>query len=255
MLINKKIESFVRSWKKNPEVQGILLTGSYVVGLQTEESDVDIRIVLGNNKKEFSFKGGQDVNDLSISYLARAECNILKKMNDEYFNTSKFEARLFHIGEILYQKNQCITRIKSIAKFYYDQPKRKKIVSKNDDKMKMYSLYSRYCYLINSDANSPFFLLNYYLFMQSALLLNSEYWNVETFILETKLERILTDNSYIENYNLEEYPDKDFLNLWIYSLKKENINHENVKLIYNYFKNNLYDFNEKNFVGAWKESI
>lgn len=55
MLTQEKIDVIIEEMEKDPRVQGILLTGSYVYGVPNEKSDLDVRCITndGSNWAEF----------------------------------------------------------------------------------------------------------------------------------------------------------------------------------------------------------
>ncbi len=251
-MINIELEKAVDYLRQKFPVKGILLTGSYAVGIENNKSDLDIRIITHKGEDNLSFKGLKKINNKIISFLGRTEYEYHKKMNVEFFNQSKFEARLIYIGKTLYEEDDCLKKLKKKALFYYDQPILKREFSENDKKEMMFPIHSMYNYLISKDEKSPFFNLSYFSLMKLILNVYSSFLNTEKLLLETKLERLLLDIKYIEKYNLETYPDKYFLNLWIHSMKKENINKISLQKIYNYIENEIIVVSEDNFIMQWK---
>lgn len=246
------LAKFINDWKDKNEIIGILLTGSYAVNAANQNSDVDIKLIL-SPEQELSIKGLIEIDGFYFSYIGRTVNTIKRKFNSDFFSTSKLEAKSIHVGEILYQKNNELTTLKEIAKYYYDQPHLKKNIPVDDLKSMIYSLYSRYTYLKNSNINSPFFILNYIIFMKLALDYYTNVLNVELFPFDTKIEKILTNDEYLKKYNLTTFPDKKFINLWISSLSKKNINKKSLDIIYNYMNDKIYNLNPKNFNLSWKE--
>lgn len=250
--MEKALAQFVNLWKDKDEIFGILLTGSFAVNAANQHSDVDIKLILSPTQKK-SIKGLTEIDGFSFSYIGRTEEAIKRKFNSDFFSTSKLEAKSIHIGRILYQKNNELTSLKEIAAYYYAQPFLKKNIDDEERKSMMYSLYSRYTYLSKTDIDSPFFVLNYVMFMKLSLDYYAAILNVELFPFDTKIENILTNTEYLEKYNLTPFPDSDFIKLWTKSLHKENINKKHLDTIYNYMKEKVYFLNPKNFHITWLE--
>ncbi|WP_298512026.1 hypothetical protein [uncultured Kordia sp.] len=250
--MEKALTQFVNLWKDRDEIVGILLTGSFAVNAANQHSDVDIKLIVSPTQKK-SIKGLCEIDGFSFSYIGRTEEAIKRKFNSDFFSTSKLEAKSIHIGRILYQKNNELTSLKEIASYYYSQPFLKKNIADEELKSMMYSLYSRYTYLNKTDIDSPFFVLNYVMFMKLSLDYYAAILNVELFPFDTKIENILTNKEYLEKYNLAPFPDATFIKLWIHSLHKENINKENLDIVYGYMKDKIYPLNPKNFDLSWIE--
>lgn len=248
--MKKALSKFVGTWSKKPHVKGILLCGSYALGLQNNESDIDIRIVI-DSQKLYSFKGLKEIDGYSFSYLGRNKNSIIKKFNRDYFNNSKIEARNFHLGIILYDNGGIIQNIKKIAQYYFNSPFIS-LFSEENSKDMMYSLYNLFFYLNKTDSKSPFFLYNYILFMRLSLMYYSKSLNLEL-DYNTKLERMLKDEEYIKKYNFEEFTDRVFITMWQKYIRRDNINKENAKEIFEYLKGKVYNFNDKEFLMFWKD--
>lgn len=56
MLTNQQIEEIVNELKRDPRVQGILLTGSYIYGKPNAESDLDVRCITNDSSDWAEFK-------------------------------------------------------------------------------------------------------------------------------------------------------------------------------------------------------
>lgn len=247
--MKEALQEFVEIWKEKEEVIGILLCGSYAVGLGKKHSDVDIRLLL-NEDQDIQFKGLIEINGLSFSYLGRTKESVIKKFNTDYFNNSKIEARNFQKGKTLYDQNEEIKEIKKIAAHYFKTPFLNKQISEEERKDMMYSLLSRYEYLkVAGDTASPYFQYNYMLFMRLALMYYTKILKIEL-DFDTKLERMLNDKEYIKAYEFEMFPDRVFINLWQESLKTRS----KIALddIFEYLKKMIYNIDQKNFMMHWR---
>lgn len=243
--MKQSLDEFINFWKNEEYIVGILLSGSYAVGLENEKSDIDIRLLLDSNQKK-SFKGLQEINGYSFSYLANTKDAISNLFNFDFFRNSKIEARIFCIGQILYDKTGELEELKKISKFYYDLPFVEKIISEDDRKTMMHTIYSKYTYLMEIDSGSTFFLFNYMIFMRHVLSSYFYILNLET-VTDSKWEKLLTDKSYISTYNFE-VPDQTFIKLWINSISAENVNKKSLNNIYNYVRKKIFPIDEKKFI-------
>ncbi|WP_223608659.1 nucleotidyltransferase domain-containing protein [Chryseobacterium sp. OSA05B] len=249
--MEKALEEFLNQWKNKKYVLGILLTGSYAVGLQTENSDIDIRIIFDKSKTK-TLKGLTKINNYTFSYLGRNTDSIIRKLNSEFINRQKFEAYIFNIGKILYDRKNTTAELKHLAQTYASTPFLKKHHIKSEVKAGMYGLYNHKNHLINLDENSPFFHYQYYMFMKKALSFYSSYLGFESF-LDTKTEKVLYDTEYRQRYQWDDFPDKIFSEKWITSIKIENISKNSAIIIYHYLESKIEKINEENFTIHWKE--
>jgi predicted nucleotidyltransferase len=240
------LNEFITFWKNKEYIVGILLSGSYAVGLENEKSDIDIRLIL-DSRQEKSFKGLQEINGYSFSYLANTKESISDLFNIDFFSNSKIEARIFSVGKILYDKTGALGELKKISKYYFELPFIEKIISEDDRKIIMHTIYSKYTSLMERDSESPFFLFNYMIFMRQVLNSYFHILNMET-VTESKWEKILTDRQYSLAYNFELFPDQKFIKLWIKSVSIENICKESSTAVYEYIRKKIYLIDKKSFI-------
>lgn len=246
--MQKGLSEFVNSWKSKKEISGILLCGSYAVGLGTSVSDVDIRLIL-EEKQKFSIKGVQNIDGNSFSYLGRTKANIIKKFNSDFFNNSKIEVRNFTLGKILYENGGNISELKKVATNYWDIPFLDSL-SEDDLKEMMYSLSNQYDYLKYIDSDSSYYFYNYILFLRLAIMFYSRFLKLEL-DFDTKLDRMLNDNEYIKNYKFKKFPDQEFIRIWKESLTFKTKN--NLMKTYNHLVENMYNFDSQNFSMRWQD--
>jgi predicted nucleotidyltransferase len=111
----KNFEEKIISHLKKEDVNGILLTGSYATQTQTENSDIDIRIIFNNDIKH-TIKGIKYIEGYKVSYFGENINMVKKRMSMDFSRNSRFEARLFTLGKILYDKNGCVEELVQYAK-------------------------------------------------------------------------------------------------------------------------------------------
>ena len=136
MLSQPQIDSIIEEIKQVKGVQGILLTGSYIYGKPTDESDLDIRMVTTDFSKD-------DRN--CIRFSTRIEA---------FYNTPNEVRNYFHIawetgdepvinfwrrGKIVYDPNGVVTLLQKEAEKLWNQgPKKREWKTRDEyrDKMK-----------------------------------------------------------------------------------------------------------------------
>jgi len=249
--MEKALELFIEKYKQQYTIRGILLTGSYAVGIQNADSDVDIRLLLAEDAT-ISFKGLDTIDGFVFSFIGRSKSVTLQKFNRQFFSHVKMEARIYNVGKILYDPFGEIASIKEVAKTYVETPLIAKEISKDDLELQMYSLHKKYMYVINSTNEDPFYDYNYILYLKSVLNFYADFLNTEImFVNDSKLKRFLTDDRYLSAYGYSKFPDQTFIKLWFLALRKKKVTH--IKSINSYLRKNLHNFNDSNTIISWQE--
>ncbi|WP_336716808.1 nucleotidyltransferase domain-containing protein [Chryseobacterium mucoviscidosis] len=247
--MEQALEEFINYWKAKKYVTGILLSGSYSVGLENENSDVDIRLVFTKKHKK-SIKGVQLINGYKFSYLGRPLHTTLKKFSSDFLANNKFEIRIFSIGKILYDKQKSVDLLIETAKVYLQTPFVKRKMDKETIEINMYSIYCNKIFLESLPESSPFFSYHYYNFFKQTLKFYGSYLGYEYYI-DSKIEKILTDTTYQKIYFWDKFPDQDFLIIWLDNLNKNERN--SIILIYLYLSKKILNIDEKKFTMLWIE--
>lgn len=242
--MEQALNKFLENWTNNPNVIAILLTGSYAIEMNHENSDVDIRIILDKNCQ--TEKGLIEIDGYKFSYLTRSYDNIENRIKREFAINCKFEANVIRIGKILFQKSNIIHDLKRTADYYHESNFITRTIADDDLKTNMYHLYNYKSYLETLDEESPFFIYSYISFMKLALNFYSRFLNIELFT-DLKVEKLLTNKLYREKSGWSEFPDKEFSNLWQNALALKNINKSNLNEIFNHLQKKIIRFNEKNY--------
>ncbi|MDV7696966.1 nucleotidyltransferase domain-containing protein [Chryseobacterium soli] len=249
--MEKALEVFVDKWKSKKYIEGILLSGSYAVGLQNENSDIDIRLIF-NSKYKKNKKGLEVINNYKFSHLGRTAESTSKTFSTEFFNHNKFEARIFSIGKVLYDQNNKTESLIEKAKVYLHTPFIHQTLNKEDIDTNMYALYSSKIYLESLSENSSFFFYHYFNFLRQAMRFYAKFLGYE-FFLDSKTEQILTDEVYQKTYSWDKFPDHEFVKIWLPSLGLDHANNKSVALIYYYLEKVIAKVDEEKFTMSWEE--
>ncbi len=241
------LKEFIAHWKSKDYVIGILLTGSHALGLQNENSDIDIRIIFDTTQKT-TLKGIKN----KISYFAESIESVKKRMQQDFVRNMKFEARLFSIGKILYKKNDAIDELITIAHKFMNTPFRNIQHNRDAIILKAYSLSVNYNYLLQNES-SKLYIYNYMSFMKNILHTYSWFIGYELFI-DIKTDLILNNENYRKINLWQSYPDKTFIQIWIDCIEKE-YNNENVRIIYDYLQSKMIQIEGKDFEVVREENI
>lgn len=250
--MEEALDKFIESWKSKKNIIGILLTGSYAVGLQNNYSDIDIRLIFDNTQLK-TIKGLTTINNYKFSYLGRSLKGTKRKLNDEFIAKQKFEAYIFNIGKILYDKDKKVEELKDLAKMYVSTPLLKKNPIKSEIKAGLYGLFNHKNHIMSLEENSPFFYYQYFVFFQKALAFYSLYLGYEKF-LDIKTEKVLSDSTYRIAYHWDDFPDQKFAEKWLYFISIQNTNKNSINEIYHYIESKIEKINEENFKIYWYEN-
>lgn len=230
------------------DVNGILLTGSYATKTQTEKSDIDIRIIFSDSKNN-TIKGVKYIEGYKVSYFGENTSMVKKRMSIDFSRNSRFEARLFTLGKVLFDKYGQVEELIQYSKIFMDNNFPKKL-TQDDVILRIYSLEVRYHSLLNISEKNPFYVYNYISFIKAILITYSLILNYET-IIDIKPDKILFDNAYIKTNLWKKFPDSEFIDLWIKCL--EDINPENAKLIYEYIQTKTLIIEKKDFEVIYRD--
>ncbi|WP_046743255.1 nucleotidyltransferase domain-containing protein [Kordia zhangzhouensis] len=248
-MMEKALQKFISYWKQKDMVRGILLTGSYAVGIETKNSDVDIRLVLDDSTTG-SFKGLETIEGFTFSFIGRSQSITLDKFNRQFFSHVKMEARIYHIGKAIYDPYGEVAFLQEIAKNYVETPLISKEVSETDCQLYMHSLYKKYEYIQNSNPKDPFYMYNYILYLEKAISYYAEKLNAEMIYgNDSKLIRFLTDEKYIKTYGFPSFPDAKFKALWLAALNKRE--KSQLESIHIFLRKHLHNFNESSTLIEW----
>jgi predicted nucleotidyltransferase len=240
--MEEALKKFIAHWTPKEEVKGILLTGSYAVGIQNEHSDIDIRLILDDAVQE-SFKGLETIDGYCFSYLGRSRAVTLTKFNNQFFSHVKMEARMYNVGKIVYDPFDIVAEMKKVAAIYVATPLVPKNISESDLQLNMHSLYKKYEYITQSTPSDPFYDYNYILYLKNALQYYAEKVNAEMIYgNDSKLIRFLTDETYLQAYNFPPFPDNHFKTLWLSALEKKNLTE--LQQLHDFLRKHLHKFNE-----------
>lgn len=203
------IEEFIEQWQDEDNLEGILLTGSYAMNLQTKTSDIDFRILMSkehNNPKKIT----EVVEGKTFSYMIGNYDFFEVMMKQQFHYNIKAEARNFHIGTIIVEKTKSLTSLKNIAKNYIE----KSFLSLNTDtfnkfEYEIYQLQEKY-----TKKEIYFKQLEYYVDLKRIFDIYNEFLGNEKIIDIGKLDKILNDQHYRNIYFYSLFIDNDFLETW-----------------------------------------
>ena len=136
MLSQQQIDEIVQEIQGMPQVQGILITGSYVYGIPTKESDLDIRIITSDGSNM------DDRNCQRFNTRIEAFYNTPERIREYFKGASETgDEVIIHLwtkGKIVYDPNGIMAILQQEAVEIWDQgPKKGKWITRPEYKEKM----------------------------------------------------------------------------------------------------------------------
>jgi predicted nucleotidyltransferase len=210
------LDKFLIPWKKNKEVSGIIVCGSYITGNPTKHSDIDIHIVLKKGCK-WRERGNKIVDGFLMEYFANPLEQIKKYLESDFKKRRQMDAHMFHTGKTILDKGGDIKKIKEISKKYLN--KRFEKITPYMYELGKYDLFDmsdnlREVYL----RKNPDFNLVYFNFLKDVLSIYSEFLRYHQ-IREDNIYRFLTDKKDKKKYLISNFPDKVFLKKFLLAIK------------------------------------
>lgn len=215
------LDKFLKSWKENKDVSGIFVCGSYITGNPTKNSDVDIHIILKRGC-EWRERGNKIVDGILVEYFANPPEKIIGYLEDDQKRRRKIEAHMLTTGKIIFDKNGEAKKLKEIAKKY---------LVKKFDKMPEFKIEISKYHLFDMADNleevyrrkTLDFTFVYSNFLKNVLVTYSEFLGYAD-IPENKIFRFLTDKKDKAKYNVQDFPDKLFVSMFIEAMEEKNKN-------------------------------
>lgn len=227
------LDKFVKNYKKNENVEAILLVGSYAVGNNDKYSDIDVYIII-NDQEKYRERGNVLIDNYLIEYFINPQKKLIEYMRLDKRGHGGPLANMLKNCKILYDKNDIIPALKKEA-IKYEKIKNKKDIMK---------YYVAWCAYDDYKAAKYFNHMQYYICLKhiiEAYMYNNNY----NLLPEQKIERFFKDKKYREKYKLNKFPRNKFNKLVINCFNNEN--EENLKKLYEYvIKDGNFDIN--NFI-------
>ena len=242
----ESINKFVREWKNKQEVEGIVVTGSYALGLHSPKSDIDVVIVFSDNYK-YEQRGNNVIDGVLIEYIAKPGFLWRDLFKENFSSGNRLFANMFIVGKILFDRNGRTKKIKQEAESYL----KKKYKKMNEEKIEMakYHLWdglSKLKSYKNKDFNK--YAPLYYLQLSKILMYYSRFTLIDM-PATAKLYKFLNNNEFRGKYKLDGFKDKEFIYLVNMCLKKQSI--KSIENLTNYVLDKLGGFD----IDGWKIKI
>lgn len=239
--MNETVEKFLSKFKYEEYFLGAILTGSYVTGNNTSNSDIDLYIVTSDDTT-WRERGNKRIDNYLIEYFINPKRKIISYMEDERKSLSMSTTNIFVNSEILYDKDGSVQQLIDFAKKNKDTVD---LIEIDEFKYKSncYSVWDGFDELEDKFVSNADIDFSYYIFLER--LIGAYFYNkkIPTFPLN-KIEKILLDDEYFKRYNVDKMPDQKFIDLLVKCFKEKDRDKKfsNAKELYEYFLNQFSDF-------------
>lgn len=113
------LNKFAEKQRKNPNVIGILVSGSFVHSDLDKNSDLDVMIIIKDSK--FRERGNIWIDGIEVEYFKNPMKQIMKELREKEYAT----AHMFSNSVIVYQKGNNATILVKEARKVLKQPQKK----------------------------------------------------------------------------------------------------------------------------------
>ena len=233
MAYEKAIETFIQKHKNRNSVMAILLTGSYALGMQRPDSDIDIRIVL-MTERSINLKGAEEIDGYLFSYLIMDVGSYYEQMNTQFRHGSKLEARNLQHAKLIYGSpgnpilSELLQRSEDIIHSDFAPLGPEAIMR---EKIRVRTHYEK---IMNSDTQSMFFSCIYYYFLVHIYMSYTYIMGYEH-ITDGKLEKFFTSKSFLEKYMYKDIEDPLFVEHFLNSVKTTDL--KALEKLYTHYEN------------------
>jgi len=211
------LNKFLKNWKENPDVTGIIICGSYITGNPTKHSDIDIQIILKMGC-EWRERGNKIVDGILMEYFANPPERIVGYLDDDQKRRRKIEAHMLSTGKIYLDKDGEVKKLKELAKEH---------LKKSFDEMPIHKIELNKYHIWDMVDNleevyhrgTEDFSYVYHSFLKNLLEVYTEFLKYPD-MHENKTFRFLTDKKDREKYGIPEFKDELFVNKFTKAIKE-----------------------------------
>jgi predicted nucleotidyltransferase len=228
------LEEFIKGYKDNPEVEAILLVGSYAVGNQNDKSDIDVYVIL-NDEAMWRERGNKLVKGYLIEYFINPVRLVREYILEDKRGHGGAMANMLMNGQVLLDRHGIVDELKkeAIAAIQVQEYERNPM-----------RYYACWCAFDEYEAAEYHNEMQYYIclkYLVEAYLANNGY----CVLPDQKIEKFFKNDEYRMRYNIGRFPNNEFNELVIKCFDEPN--HDNLKALYDYVINDgCFDIN--NFV-------
>lgn len=244
MSIEDKISKFIKDmgYLNNEHVLGVFFYGSYLTGLNTDNSDIDLHIIFDNEKPNHLIRGNKVVDGTRIEYFEKPLGDIYQTVNEDYMNQNNATLTIFGTSKIIYAKDNQLKQLQEyvINKFSNPLPplsddEAKEQVSILNNRMEKLEKYA--------ETNNPYFEHLYHLTIDKIRRFYHNLMGIPR-IETSKGFRIYTDEKYRNAFYINNIPEKIFIEMYFKLISDASLN----KIQKYNLLNKMYEFTKKNVI-------
>ncbi|MFX0200887.1 MAG: nucleotidyltransferase domain-containing protein [Candidatus Hodarchaeota archaeon] len=235
------INKFIDGWEENGHITDVLLTGSYAVGNPSENSDVDLLIIL-DDSVNWEERGNKEIDGYIVEYIAKPFNTWTSILNREKKSGKRIFSYMFSIAEVIEGNKSADELIKLSKNILTDSlPK----LGEEEIEMAKYHAHDRLADLKDlHEQESPAFNSMYYFLLATLIGTYAKYERLDI-PSTSKLYKFLTDKDYRKKQNMRQFKDSEFSNIVVSCYKDKSL--ENIEQLANHVTSRLGGYNIKNW--------
>ena len=157
MSIYQKINTFIKNmgYRENSHILGILFYGSYLYGLDNENSDIDLHIIYDDSNQKL-IRGNTYIDDTRIEYFEKNISEVFQIIENDYNEQNSASLSIFGKSMIIYQKENEMDELQAFTKQIFSNNIRS---LDNDEAIEQIAIINNRMNRLKKDAyeNSPYF--------------------------------------------------------------------------------------------------
>ena len=240
------LKDFLSEYEENDDVIGALLCGSYAAGNETNNSDIDVYLILKDDV-DYRKRGNTESNSYLIEYFMNPVWKIKEYMNEEHEDNNLATANMFAYGKILYDLDGSVKELQDLALEYIDRPFNN--MGSYELDMNNYHIWDYLDELKTSlEENNLQFNLTYYKLLYEIYDMYSKYLGI-SMLPKTKIYKILTDFEFRKKYHIFNLPEEEFVKLFVrcFEIDKPSTMYKNISNLVDYYYTKIGGFNIRTF--------
>ena len=244
MSIEDKISSFIKDmgYLNDEHVLGVFFYGSYLTGLNTDNSDIDLHIIFDNEDPNHLIRGNKIVDGTRIEYFEKPLEDIYQTVNEDYMNQNNATLTIFGTSKIIYAKDNQLKQLQEyvINKFSNPLPplsddEAKEQVSILNNRMEKLEKYA--------ETNNPHFEHLYHLTIDKIRRFYHNLMGIPR-IETSKGFRLYTDEKYRNAFCINKIPEQIFIEMYFKLVSDTSLD----KIQKYNLLNKMYEFTKRNVV-------
>ena len=249
MTINEKILEFIKemNYVNNEHCLGVLFYGSYLTGLNTAESDIDLHIIFDDCDPNHLIRGNKVIDGTRIEYFEKPIGDIYLTIEEDYQSQNNASLTIFGKSKIIYERD---TQLRELQQYTINKFKSPLPPLSEDEAKEQVSIINNRMEKLEKYAmeDSPYFEHLYHLTIDK---IRRFYHNLMGMprIETSKGFRLYTDEEYRKAFCIDKIPEQYFIDMYFDAIKNKKLTkiqkYQLINRIYQFAKRNvMLDNNE-----------